>query len=135
MPQGAVFFDQTCFPWIDGYPEGRAAMDEALDEAMDHVMWAKFAPTPWDRAGEDGFWDTLRATTLRLRETSDKALLLGIGSNLFEWGTFPIVKSYPVKRDGKRSIKAPQSIQSFPFAKRPEHTPENGLNQRGAHRI
>ena len=88
MPQGAVFFDQTCFPWIDGYPEGRAAMDEALDEAMDHVMWAKFAPTPWDRADEDGFWDTLRATTLRLRETSDKALLLGIGSNLFEWGTF-----------------------------------------------
>lgn len=45
------------------------------------------------------------------------------------------MKPYPVKRDGKRSIKAPQSIQSFPFAKRLEHTPENRLNQRGVHRI
>jgi uroporphyrinogen decarboxylase len=88
MPDGAVFFDQIHFPWIDGYPEGRAAMNDALDEAMDHVMWSHFVHSPWDRAGEPNFWTNLRQETLSLRESTDKALLIVCGCNLFEWGTF-----------------------------------------------
>ena len=88
MPPGAAFFDQTCFPWIDGYPEGRTAMDEALDEAMDKVLWSKLVHSPWDHAGDDGFWDTLRSRTKELRDSTDKALLVVCGCNLFEWGTF-----------------------------------------------
>jgi uroporphyrinogen decarboxylase len=88
MPSGAVFFDQIHVPWLDGYPDGRAAMDEALDEAMDHVMWSYFVHSPWDRAGEPDFWATLRSETAALRESTDKALLIVCGCNLFEWGTF-----------------------------------------------
>lgn len=88
MPQGAAFFDQTYFPWLDGYPDSRAAMDEALDEAMDHVMWSTFVHSPWDHAAESGFWDELRRRTMALRESSDKALMVVVGANLFEWGTF-----------------------------------------------
>ena len=88
MPEGATFYDQTFFPWADGYPQGRKAMEEALNEAMDHVLWSKLVHSPWDHSGEDNFYSDLRAKTLHLRENSDKALLVVNGCNLFEWGTF-----------------------------------------------
>ena len=88
MPKGATFFDETCFPFKDGYPEGRAAMDEVLDEAMDKVLWANLVHSPWDHAGEPDFWEKLRSAALHLRNTTDKALMIVFGGNLFEWGTF-----------------------------------------------
>ncbi|MDC7233347.1 MAG: uroporphyrinogen decarboxylase family protein [Spirochaetales bacterium] len=88
MPEGATFYDQTIFPWLDGYPDSRKGMEESLDEAMDKILWANMVHSPWDHAGEADFWQTLRQKTLKLREESDKALLVVCGSNLFEWGTF-----------------------------------------------
>jgi len=88
MPEGASFYDQTFFPFLDGYPESRSAMNDVLDEAMDKVLWAKLVHSPWDHAQEDDFWEQLRSRTLALREQTDKALLVVAGSNLFEWGTF-----------------------------------------------
>ncbi len=88
MPEGATFFDQTFFPWLDGYPEGRKAMEEVLDEAMDKVLWSNMVHSPWDHASEPDFWDQLRKRTIELREKSDKALMIVCGCNLFEWGTF-----------------------------------------------
>ena len=88
MPEGAQFFDQTFFPWLDGYPDSRSGMDETLDEAMDKVLWSKLVHSPWDHAGEDDFWEQLRTRTLALREGTDKALMVVCGCNLFEWGTF-----------------------------------------------
>lgn len=84
MPPGATFFDQAVFPWVDGYPDKYAG----LDEAMDQVLWSALVHSPWDRAGEEGFWDRLRAHALDLRRTTDKALVIVCGCNLFEWGTF-----------------------------------------------
>jgi uroporphyrinogen decarboxylase len=84
MPIGATFFDQTYFPYVDGYPESY----ENLDAEMGRIMWARHAHSPWDHAGESDFWKKLRENTLRLRETTDKALLIVCGCNLFEWGTF-----------------------------------------------
>ena len=55
---------------------------------MGRILWAALVHSPWDHAGEPGFWDTLRAKVLDLRESSDRALMLVIGCNLFEWGTF-----------------------------------------------
>lgn len=88
MPEGAQFFDQTIFPWVDGYPDSRAGMEEQLDEAMDKVLWSNLVHSPWDHAGDDNFWSDLRSRTLDLRANTDKALLVVCGSNLFEWGTF-----------------------------------------------
>jgi uroporphyrinogen decarboxylase len=84
MPVGATFFDQTYFPYVDGYP----ASYENLDAEMGRIMWARDAHSPWDHAGESDFWQKLREKTLRLRQTTDKALLVVCGCNLFEWGTF-----------------------------------------------
>jgi len=84
MPIGATFFDQTYFPYVDGYPDSY----EDLDAEMGRIMWARDAHSPWDHAGESDFWQQLRENTLKLRQSTDKALLVVCGCNLFEWGTF-----------------------------------------------
>jgi uroporphyrinogen decarboxylase len=84
MPAGGTFFDQSCFPWVDDYPPGLAG----LDAAMGKVLWSALVHSPWDHARDPGFWDTLRRNTLALRQSTDRALVVVIGCNLFEWGTF-----------------------------------------------
>jgi uroporphyrinogen decarboxylase len=84
MPIGATFFDQTYFPYVDGYPDSY----ENLDTEMGRIMWARDAHSPWDHAGEADFWQKLRENTIELRKNTDKALLVVCGCNLFEWGTF-----------------------------------------------
>jgi uroporphyrinogen decarboxylase len=84
MPAGAPFFDQTCFPYVDGYPDDWSD----LDDAMGKVLWAALVHSPWDSAAMPNFWETLRSRTLALREQTDRAIMVVIGCNLFEWGTF-----------------------------------------------
>jgi len=84
MPAGGTFFDQTCFPYLDGYP---ANFDNIAD-AMDKVLWARFVHSPWDNANKSDFWQELRQRTLELRQNTDAALVVVCGCNLFEWGTF-----------------------------------------------
>ncbi len=84
MPVGATFYDQTYFPYVDGYPDSY----DNLDAEMGRIMWARDVHSPWDHAGDPEFWQTLRKNTLNLRQSTDKALLVVCGCNLFEWGTF-----------------------------------------------
>ncbi|PHV70823.1 methyltransferase [Sporanaerobium hydrogeniformans] len=84
MPQGATFFDQTIFPYLDEYPESY----KDIGVAMNKVLWQKLAHSPWDHADELDFWQQLRQKCIHLRNTTDKALMIVCGCNLFEWGTF-----------------------------------------------
>lgn len=84
MPAGGTFFDQTLFPYLEGYPADLAG----LPAAMGKVLWAALVHSPWDHAGEAGFWEALRQRTIALRQSSDRALMIVCGCNLFEWGTF-----------------------------------------------
>lgn len=83
-PSGATFFDQTVFPYEDGYPS--SFVD--LPSAMNLVMWQALAHSPWDHAGEVDFWQELRRRAIELRESTDRAIVVVAGCNLFEWGTF-----------------------------------------------
>lgn len=85
MPADAFSYDQSVFPFIDGYP---AHYGTNLDDAMGKIHWAALAHSPWDHASEADFWQQLRQKAIRLRETSDRAIVLSAGCNLFEWGTF-----------------------------------------------
>ena len=85
MPSGGAFYDQSVFPWLDGYPNDLRA---ALPQAMDKVLWSALVHSPWDHAGEPGFWEELRRQAIALRQSSDRALMIVCGCNLFEWGTF-----------------------------------------------
>jgi uroporphyrinogen decarboxylase len=84
QPEDATFFDQTYFPYVDGYPTDFSG----LPAEMGRILWAALVHSPWDHAGDPGFWDTLRARVIELRRTSDRALMIVVGCNLFEWGTF-----------------------------------------------
>ncbi len=84
MPSGATFFDQTYFPYVDGYPDNF----KNLDAEMNRIMWSRHVHSPWDHAREHDFWEKLREMTIHLKETTDKSLLVVCGCNLFEWGTF-----------------------------------------------
>ena len=80
----ATFFDQTYFPYLDGYPDN---FDD-LPREMPKIHWAGLAHSPWDHAAEPDFWQQLRQKAIHLRDTTDKALMVVAGCNLFEWGTF-----------------------------------------------
>jgi len=84
QPCQGAFFDQTHFPYLDGYPSDY----ENLPSAMRTVLWQALAHSPWDHVADATFWDDLRAKALHLRATTDKALMIVCGCNLFEWGTF-----------------------------------------------
>lgn len=84
MPQAATFYDQTIYPWEGAYPDDFST----LDDAMSKVMWAAFAHSPWDHSSEPDFWQSLREKAIALRASTDKAIMVVAGCNLFEWGTF-----------------------------------------------
>ena len=84
MPKGATFFDQTIFPYQNGYPNNYTE----LPIAMRMVTWSALAHTPWDHISDTNFWTQLREKALSLRNNTDKALMINCGCNLFEWGTF-----------------------------------------------
>lgn len=84
MPVGATFFDQTYFPYEEDYPDNY----DDLDEQMGKVLWSALVHSPWDHAGEENFYQTLRERVIQLRNSTDKALMITCGCNLFEWGTF-----------------------------------------------
>ena len=55
---------------------------------MGKVLWSALVHSPWDHANDPDFYKTLREKTLKLRASTDKALMITCGCNLFEWGTF-----------------------------------------------
>ena len=84
MPAGATFFDQLIFPYLNSYPDNY----KNINKEMSLVSWGGFGFPPFDRINEPGFWKMLRETVMEERSKTDKALLVGVGCNLFEWGTF-----------------------------------------------
>lgn len=84
MPAGATFFDQMIFPYLEGYPDDYSN----LACEMSRAIWGGFGFPPFDRMEEKGFWELLRKTVIEERARTDRALLVGVGCNLFEWGTF-----------------------------------------------
>ena len=84
MPKGGTFFDQAYFPYADGFPDNY----DSLDTEMSRVLWSRYVHSPWNHAGDDNFWTGLREKALHLRNTTDKALMIVCGCNMFEWGCF-----------------------------------------------
>jgi uroporphyrinogen decarboxylase len=83
MPKDSTYFDQTYYPFLEGYPENF----KKLSEAMGKVLWAAMVHSPWDNIHLPDFWQQLREKTLKLRQQTDRALVVVCGCNLFEWGT------------------------------------------------
>ena len=84
MPMGANFFDQTYFPYLDGYPDDLSG----LADVMPKVLWSGLGPQPVGPRLRAGLLDPAAPAALALRASTDRALMVVVGCNLFEWGTF-----------------------------------------------
>jgi uroporphyrinogen decarboxylase len=81
MPDGALYFEQTYYPFADGPPD-HAHILEAFDESM----WNSVASPPGPIVdGEEGV-GILADGARRLRERSDRAIIGLFGGNLLETG-------------------------------------------------
>ncbi len=83
-PAEGTFYDGTLFPYLSGYPDHF----RDIEKDMSRSIWAAMKMSPWHLSDQPGFWKNLRTGVKRLRETSDRALIIGLGCNLFEWGSF-----------------------------------------------
>ena len=78
MPEGALYFEQTYFPFTD--EKGPTTIPEAMQESMWNAVGGP--PGPWVNQ------EQLREGAKRLRQKTDRAILGGFGGNLLETGQF-----------------------------------------------
>jgi uroporphyrinogen decarboxylase len=82
MPDGAIYFEQTHWPFLDEDDLDR------LPEALAECMWTAIASPPGPiAAGEDG-GRALAAGAKALRQRTDRAIVALFGGNLLEIGQF-----------------------------------------------
>jgi uroporphyrinogen decarboxylase len=78
MPKGALYFEQTYFPFAD--EKGPTTIREGMQESM----WNAVGGPPGPRVNQE----QLHEGAKRLRQKTDKAILGGFGGNLLETGQF-----------------------------------------------
>jgi uroporphyrinogen decarboxylase len=81
MPDGALFFEQTYYPFFDGEPD-----HTRIEEAFEESMWTGISSPPGPLA--DGPGEGLIEGARRLRGSTDRAILGLFGGNLLECGQF-----------------------------------------------
>ena len=83
MPDGALYFEQTYWP----FAEGDADLD-AMPEVWSESMWAAVASPPGPETSGPNGSKMLAEGAHRLREKTDRAILGLFGGNLLEFGQF-----------------------------------------------
>jgi len=78
MPDGALYFEQTYFPFLDGGDN-----PEAIRSALEECMWTAVASPPCPIDSRE-----LSEGARRLRQKTDRAIIGLFGGNLFEIGQF-----------------------------------------------
>lgn len=86
MPEGAFYLGQKVFPLLDW--DGDPAILERLPALMEKVMWSALPTAPFHRPLTPEHLADIRAKARRLHETTDKAIMIGFGGNLLEWGAY-----------------------------------------------
>jgi len=83
MPDGALYFEQTFYPFADGKPDHRH-----IGEAFAECMWGAIAAPPGPLASGPERKRILAEGAKRLRQQSDRAIIGLFGGNLLEIGQF-----------------------------------------------
>jgi uroporphyrinogen decarboxylase len=82
MPDGALYFEQTCYPFFE-----KDDLD-AIPEAQAESMWTAIASPPGPLVQVAGGDEVFREGARRLREKTRRAILGLFGGNLLEMGQF-----------------------------------------------
>jgi uroporphyrinogen decarboxylase len=83
MPDGALYFEQTYFPFHEGEPD-----HSRIEEAYGESMWTAVASPPGPIASGPEGDNILREGAQRLRASTDRAIIGLFGGNLMEGGQF-----------------------------------------------
>jgi uroporphyrinogen decarboxylase len=85
MPAGALFLDQCYWPL-----SGADGLDcyEPLAAKMSQVTWSAIPSSPWDQPLTDVRLEEIGRAARHAYETTDYAISLAVGCNLFEWSQF-----------------------------------------------
>ena len=83
MPDGALYFEQTYYPFAEGTPDHRK-----IEEAFGECMWGGMPSPPGPLTAGPEKKKLLAAGAKRLRERSDRAIVGLFGGNLLEMGQF-----------------------------------------------
>lgn len=79
MPDGALYFEQTWYPFCDGSPD-----HDHLPDAFAESMWTAVASPPGPLVDDRGLAEGAR----RFRQQTDRAIIGLFGGNLLECGQF-----------------------------------------------
>lgn len=82
MSKAALVFDQTYYPYLENYPENFTF--NSLPGAFDKIPWVKYPFPPFSNVGEKRFWRTLRDNAIKLREKTQRCVLLNFGAGTFQ---------------------------------------------------
>lgn len=80
MARNGACFDQTIFPWEQGYPDHF----DSIGEAFRSISWTAHSHTKYINIDDK----ELRERTKKLRESTDKAIVMSGGAKLLELGFF-----------------------------------------------
>lgn len=80
MTKGGSCFDQSLFPWEEGYPGGQLEFKEAFQS----INWTAHSHTKYIQMDDH----ELRKRVIRLRESTDRAIVMSGGAKLLELGFF-----------------------------------------------
>lgn len=82
MSEGAFYFEQTSFPYLEGYPDDFSDLIGAINRTPGY-----FTPfAPFDNLDQKKFWKKLREKAIELKKNSNKALIINLGCGIFEFG-------------------------------------------------
>ena len=85
MIQDATYFSQTCYP-LDR-DDWASTLDRVAGE-MGRVCWAALSEPIYEGGLSDANIQRIAAHVKHLRQTSDRAIMIAFGANLFEWASY-----------------------------------------------
>lgn len=85
MAGSTTYFSQTCWPFAGD--DWFSRLDQ-LPRIMGNVIWAGLPEPMYAHGFSADNLKRIAAHVKHLRETQDRAIMLALGANLFEWGTF-----------------------------------------------
>lgn len=85
MIKGTTYFSQACYP-LDR-PDWMDVLDD-LGGQMEKVCWASLPEPIYEHGLSDESLSRIGDHVKQLRSTTDRAVMIAYGANLFEWGSF-----------------------------------------------
>ncbi|NVM05239.1 MAG: methyltransferase [Candidatus Helarchaeota archaeon] len=82
MSEGAFYFEQNYFPFLEGYPDDFSDLIGSIGRYLGFIH----PPAPFDNLQQRRFWRKLRETAIELSKNSNKALTIDLGCSVFEFG-------------------------------------------------